>query len=188
MNHGSHELKPSASGRLVELAVLLESIECDPSDIGQFVEVAVDAMPDKFRQLLSHNEHMTVSVEGHHGCPVALEVLQCRTEGSIYIREIVLRRTTDRQVVLYGIVRLQLNALEEAPRREILAAKTPLGRILIEHNVLREVELVDLWKVEVGSKLADLLGVPVRSTTYGRTAMIYFSNQPALELLEIVIG
>jgi chorismate-pyruvate lyase len=90
-------------------------------------------------------------------------------------------------VVQYGIVRLQLNALNEAPRREILSEKIPLGRVLVEHGVLRQVELVDLWKIVVGPKLAKLLQVEIGSITFGRTAMIYFSNHPALELLEIVI-
>ncbi len=187
MSHRHHEIKISAHGRVVELATLLGSIEGASHELGEFSEVSPEALPAKYLQLLSHNEHMTVAVEGFHGCPVSVQVLQSRTEDSIYIREILLRRTTDQQVVQYGIVRLQLNALNEAPRHEILSEKIPLGRVLIEHNVLREVELVDLWKIVVGPKLAKLLQVQIGSTIYGRTALIYFSNQPALELLEIVV-
>ena len=187
MNHSSHELKTSASRRLVELSSLLSSVEGAARELGEFTDVASELLPTKFRQLLAHNEHMTIAVEGFHDCPVSVQVLQSRTQDSIYIREILLRRTTDQQVVQYGIVRLRLDALDDAPRREILSEKIPLGRVLIEHNVLREVELVDLWKIIVGPKLATLLHVDIGATTYGRTAMIYFSNQPALELLEIVV-
>lgn len=187
MSHRSHELKTPVPGRLVELTALLDSVEGAARDLGEFTEVSPDAMPVKFQQLLAHNEHMTVAVEGFHDCPVSVQVLQSRTEDSIYIREILLRRTTDQHVVQYGIVRLQLNALSEAPRQAILSEKIPLGRVLIEYNVLREVELVDLWKIVVGPKLAKHLQADIGSITYGRTAMIYFSNQPALELLEIVV-
>jgi chorismate-pyruvate lyase len=187
MSNNSHELKIPAAGRLVELTVLLDSIEGAARELGEFTEVLPKSMPVKFQQLLAHNEHMTVAVEAFHGCPVTVQVLQSRREDSIYVREILLRRSTDQQVVQYGIVRLQLEALNEAPRQAILSEKIPLGRVLIEHNVLREVELVDLWKIVVGPKLAELLHVDIGSITYGRTAMIYFSNRPALELLEIVI-
>ena len=186
MNHLPYEAKRVPRCQ-VELAVLLDSLDDDARRLGEFTEVAAEAMPDKYRQLLAHNEHMTIAVEGYHRSPVSVQVLHSRTEETVYIREILLRRTSDQHVVQYGIVRLQLSALDESPRQAILEEKIPLGRVLIEHNVLREVELVDLWKITVGPKLANLLEVEAGSTTYGRTAMIYFSDRPALELLEIVI-
>ncbi len=187
MSQRSHDSKKPSPGRLVELTALLDSIEGAARELGDFTEVASESMPVKFQQLLAHNEHMTVAIESFHRCPVSVQVLQSRTADSTYIREILLRRTTDQQVVQYGIVRLQLGALSEAPRQAILSEKIPLGRVLIEHNVLREVELVDLWRIVVGHKLSKLLQVEIGSITYGRTAMIYFSDQPALELLEIVV-
>lgn len=186
MNHVPNHMKRGSRCQ-VELAVLLGSLEDDARKLGEFKEVTADAMPEKYRQLLAHNEHMTIAVEGYHQCPVSVQVLHSRTAEAVYIREILLRRTSDQHVVQYGIVRLQLSALDEAPRQAILAEKIPLGRVLIEHNVLREVELVDLWKIVVGPKLGNLLEIEAGSTTYGRTAMIYFSDRPALELLEIVI-
>ena len=173
--------------RIVELEDLFNSISTNGRDLGVFREVDSSAMPEKFRKLLAHNEHMTIAVEAFHGSTVSVEVLDSRRNDSLYIREILLHRTSDHKVVQYGIVRLQLNALDEAPRNEILSEKIPLGRVLIEHNVLREVELVDLWEITISSKLASLLGVELGTITYGRTAMIYFSEHPALELLEVVI-
>ena len=40
---------------------------------------------------------------------------------------------------MFGVPRLKLSLLREDVRREIEAERTPLGRVLIEHNVLREV-------------------------------------------------
>jgi hypothetical protein len=71
---------------------------------------------------------MTVTVEKFHGGPVSVEVLQQRFEGERYLREIVLRTTTETtKVVLYGIVDLNLAVLDPQVRSEILEGKTPLG-------------------------------------------------------------
>jgi len=61
-----------------------------------------------------------------------------------------------------------------------------LGRILVQHNVLRNVELVGLWEIRAGRELAAFLGVPRETTVYGRTALIHCNGEPAVELLEIV--
>jgi chorismate-pyruvate lyase len=129
---------------------------------------------------------MTVTVEAFHLCRITVEVLQSWTDGNFYIREILLRRESDQEIILYGVVRLRLDSLEESPRNAILSESIPLGRVLIEHNVLRNVELVELWKIAVGPRLATHFGCPEGTITFGRTAMIYFHNQPALELIEIV--
>jgi hypothetical protein len=64
--------------------------------------------------------------------------------------------------------------------------KKPLGRVLIEHQVLREVELLELWQVFCGPVLSELFSVSQDTVTYGRTAMIHCNGEPAIELLEIV--
>lgn len=180
------EFRPAGvAPRLVELDHLLRLFPA-PELLGKFHPVKADEMPVEFRRLLAHNDHMTLAVEAFHGCPVEVEVLQSKREGSIYIREILLRRATDRAVVQYGIVRLQLKALEPRTQDAILSERIPLGRALIEHNVLREVELVELWRIEMGPKLAEYFSKPKSGTTFGRTAMIHLDDQPALELLEIV--
>ncbi|HEY1068197.1 MAG TPA: hypothetical protein VGE52_18885, partial [Pirellulales bacterium] len=71
-------------------------------------------------------------------------------------------------------------------RDQILAEKTPLGRVLIEHNVLREIDLVDVWKVEPGPELVKLFRLDRPRTTYGRTARIICDGETAVEVLEIV--
>lgn len=171
---------------IVHLHWLVHMFYDEPSELGDFVAVEVDRVPDVYRKLLAHNEHMTVTVEKHHGCLVDVEVLQERREDPFYSREILLRRQSDRKVVQYGIVRLFLPSLEESAREEILSGRIPLGRVLINHNVMRQVRLGELWKVASHRRLADLFEIDGEVHTYGRTALIYFNDQPALELLEIV--
>ncbi len=171
---------------IVHLHWLVHMFYDDPRELGQFKAVDQTLVPELYRKLLAHNEHMTVTVERHHGCLVDVDVLQERREDPFYSREILLRRQSDHKVVQYGIVRLFLPSLEESAREEILSGQIPLGRVLINHNVMRQVRLGELWHVKSHGRLADLFEVAGEVQTYGRTALIYFNDQPALELLEIV--
>ena len=85
----------------------------------------------------------------------------------------------------YGIVRFNLSYVTEDVRREILAGQTPLGRILINHNVLRHIDLGAILEIEAGPRLAAHFGMPVGGVTYGRMATIFCNRQPAVDLLEI---
>jgi chorismate-pyruvate lyase len=169
-----------------DLDDLVSIFYTDPMELGAFQAVEAEDLPDNYRTLLAHDDHMTVTVESFHGSPVDVEVLQSQLNLRSYSRKILLRRHSDGQVVQFGIVRLDFQYLSEEVQQEILARQTPLGRILIQHNVLRNVELVGLWKIRAGRELAAFLGVPQEMTVYGRTALIHCNGEPAVELLEIV--
>ncbi len=154
--------------------------------LAEFVPVEVASMPEVARRLLAHHDHMTVTVEAYHGTPVDVDVLQTWVSDTHYAREILLRRQTDGEVVQYGIVRLDRRQLPPAVQAEIVAQKRPLGRILIDHDVMREVECVALWEVIPGARMQELFGVGPDERTYGRTALIHCNGVPAIELLEIV--
>jgi chorismate-pyruvate lyase len=172
--------------RIPELASLLALFYRSPSESGVFEEVAAEEMPQPYRQLLAHDAHMTVTMEEYHGSRVNVHVLATHHEGSRYCRKILLSRQSDGQIVQFGIVRLNLAVLSEEVQREIISQRTPLGRVLINHNVLREVELISLWRIQMGADLASLFQRPEGGVAYGRTALIYCNGDPAIELLEIV--
>ncbi len=169
-----------------ELETLLALFYDAPKRLGRFVEAPAGELPPVYRKLLAHNHHMTVTVEAHHGSLVNVRVLVTKTDDPYYARKILLERQSDGRVVQFGIVRLDFRHLSDAVRREIEGQAAPLGRILIEHNVLREVELFKLWQVTPGADLRELFGMPAPQTTYGRTALIHCNGEPAIELLEIV--
>lgn len=169
-----------------ELGELIRLFYADAGELGMFGQCAGDDIPDDYRALLAHDAHMTVTVEERHRCAVNVEVLRSQESASHYVREILLRRSSDNRVVQYGIVRLKLNAIEAGARAEILAKQIPLGRVLINHNVLRQVQLLAVWKVICGPALAELLDASAGDVTYGRTALIHCNEEPAIELLEIV--
>jgi chorismate-pyruvate lyase len=154
--------------------------------LGSFEHVSSSEIRAPYAELLSHNRHMTVTVEAFHGDAVDVEVLRTLQRDSTYCREILLKTQQQKTIVQHGIVRLHLHLIAESPRQEILAEQKPLGRVLIEHDVLREVELLELWRVGCGPVLSKAFGVPESSVTFGRTAIIHCDGEPAIELLEIV--
>lgn len=159
----------------------------DALELGQFKQIDHAFVPDVYQKLLNHTKHMTVTVEDHHQDQVGVQVLRSEMVGNHYCREILLHTLHDRKVVQYGIVRLNTRFLAQEPLQEILQQQKPLGRVLIEHDVLREIELFDLLEVQCGPVLAQLFHVPERTLTYGRTALLHCDREPAIELLEIVI-
>ncbi|QDU94302.1 hypothetical protein [Lignipirellula cremea] len=157
------------------------------SQLGEFREVESGELPPAESRLLDHEEHMTVTVESFHQSAVDVKVLETQITRTHYARKILLQRKTDGAVVQYGLVRLNFSFLPDEVREEIESQQTPLGRVLIEHDVLREVMLLSLWEIEPGEELRSLLALPPTVThCYGRTAFIYCNGIPAVELLEVV--
>ena len=127
---------------------------------------------------------MTITLESIHGSAVDVHVLASDTVDGAYCRKIYLTRQADDAPVLFGIIRVNLGLLDEPVRRDIESQKIPLGRVLIRHNVLRKVELMQLFRVVPGDELQRILQSD--DVVYGRTAWIHLNDQPAVELLEIV--
>ena len=69
---------------------------------------------------------------------------------------------------------------------EILQRQLPLGRVLIQNNVLRRIEPTAFLRVTPGPAMIQWFGLDQATPTYGRLAMIHCDNQPAVELVEIV--
>lgn len=143
-------------------------------------------MPDAYRRLLVHNEHMTRRLEDYHGSDVELKVLTFRQDESIYSRNVLLTTHGGKHVVEFGIVRMDLSCAAPDVRDEILERRTPLGEILISHDVLRQVEPHWYLRFEEDSPMAAHFGAGHSGAVYGRLGSIYYENHPAIELLEVV--
>jgi chorismate-pyruvate lyase len=174
--------------RTPDLEALVGLFYSQPERLGEFEEVSTSEMPAAYRELLVHEHHMTVTVELFHQSPVNVRVLRKHITATHYARMILLVRQSDGQVVQFGIMRVHLASLSDEVRGEIESERAPLGRILIEHDVLRRIRLGRLWRISPGPDLAAWLspGRDPPPSTYGRTAMIDCDGQPAIELLEIV--
>jgi chorismate-pyruvate lyase len=154
-------------------------------EVGEFTQVDADQLPADYQMLLAHDDHMTVTVEAFHDCRVDVRVLDERREDGAYSRTSVLACQATAKPVQFGIMRVEMGQLSEAVRRDIESRSTPLGRVLIRHNVLRHVELLHLWRVHPGPVLREQLRLDGNAPVYGRTARIVVEGRPAVELLEI---
>jgi chorismate-pyruvate lyase len=158
-----------------------------PTDpLPEYELVPPDAVPPPYDRLLVHEHHMTVTVEEYHGDLVDVVILDRRQDGDSYARKILLKLQKSGTIVQFGIVRIRLDLCSPEVRARIVEGQTPLGRILIEHNVLRRIEPTAFLRVVPGPALTSWFGLARPTPTYGRLALIHCDGQPAVELLEIV--
>ena len=170
---------------LVELKSLLELFP-DPNPLLAKAEhVPASIVPEPYQSMLVHDHHMTVTMENYHRCSVEVRVLDRHQDENNYTRKILLLKKGTEQVVQFGIVRFNFEYVTEDVEQEIIEEKIPLGRVLIQHNVLRHIDLGAILKVETGAVLSEHFACPQQTTTYGRLATIFCNNRPAVDLLEI---
>jgi hypothetical protein len=152
-------------------------------------EVSKDHIPEPFRWLLVHRNHMTKVLEAQYGRPMELDVIEDRLDDGHYTRKILLRPAGTDVVVEFGIVRLNFRFMSKGVREEILERKTPLGAILIRHKVLRRVEPRWYLKFPANAPMLRAAGIgPFSHPVYGRIGIIHCDHEPAIELLEVVTG
>lgn len=161
-----------------------------PSDeplIQKAEHVASALVPEPYKGLLVHNSHMTVTMEDYHHSSVDVKILDRVQEGDIYSRKIILLKSGTDDVVQFGIVRFDFQYVTDVVREEILAGEIPLGRVLINHNVLRHIDLGAVLRITPGPELARHFRRETGGITYGRLATIFCNQQPAVDLLEISV-
>lgn len=148
--------------------------------------VPATEVPQPYRRLLVHNHHMTVTVEEFYGGSVDVKVLACKQSGNEYARKILLALHEGGKVVQFGLVRIDLGVCPEPVRAAIVEGKTPLGRVLIQHDMLRRIEPTAFLRVKLSPKMAEWFGAAAGAETYGRLGVIYTGDRPAVEVLEIL--
>ncbi len=155
-------------------------------DMPEYKIVSAALVPPPYHGLLVHEHHMTVTVEAYHGDLVDVRILARLREGDSYARKILLALRNSGRVVQFGIMRVHLNYCSGEVREEIIAGQTPLGRILINHGVLRRIEPTAYLRVVPGPEMMEWFNLDRLRPAYGRLAYIHCEGKPAIELLEIV--
>ncbi len=155
-------------------------------ELGALTPVGESELPADYLTLLAHRGHMTITLEAWHESLVDVRVEGEQKTRDAYARHSLLTRQTDGRVVQSGVMRIDLRDVPEQARQKIELGETPLGRILIQNNVLREVELLALWRIAAGPRLAEELAIAPGGVIYGRSARIIVNGRPRVELLEIV--
>src|SRR5690606_22436929 len=108
-----------------------------------------------------------------------------KQDGDSYCRKILLTKHGTDDVVQFGLVRFDFQYVTPAVREEIVSESTPLGRVLINHNVLRHIDLGAILEITAGPALAKYLQMKPGDITYGRLATIFCNRRPAVDLLEV---
>ncbi len=170
---------------LIELQSLLDLFPDQPPLLQGAEHVPGSTTPEPYKSMLVHEHHMTVTMENYHHCQVEVQVLDRNPDESNYSRKILLNKEGTDKVVQFGIVRFNFQYVTDQVKNEIIAEETPLGRVLITHNVLRHIDLGAILRVECGPTLAKHFNCDVGTVTYGRLATIFCNNRPAVDLLEI---
>ncbi len=134
---------------------------------------------------------MTLVLEEHWRSPIDLHVMDYRQEGNAYTRKIFLTAAGPHSLenaneVELGVVRIRLDLLQPAVRDEILRRKSPLGAILVKHNVMRRIEPRWFVRLPARSELIGWFDQPAGSEAFGRVGVIHCDGEPAIDLLEIV--
>jgi chorismate-pyruvate lyase len=171
-----------------------DSVEHDPSSLFAFFpdtlppvleRVEAGAVPPPYRDLLVHTVHMTVTVERYYADAVDVQVLEETRNEDTYTRQILLALRGTGRIVQYGLVHIHLEALLPVVRDRILEGKTPLGRVLIEHDVLRHIEPAGYFRMTLNETFQRWLQTDA-ATTYGRMGVIHTDHHPAIHVLEIL--
>src|SRR5262249_58524744 len=127
-----------------------------------------------------------VRVERPRGEPVDVEVVEEIRGRQAYARQSVLRLRQSRRVVQFNLMRVHFRYCSKAVRQEILAGGTPLGRVLINHNVLRHVMPTAFLRILPTAAVAARFGLSAPRETYGRLALIVCDERPAVGVVGIV--
>ena len=178
---------PSAEATLLDLCRPFSGKDFAP----ECVVVQPDQIPTPQDQLLVHHEHMTVVLEKHHGAPVEVHVMEEHLDplGDIYTRKIYLTPVGGKKVVEWGVVKLDFRYMEPEVKAEILAKQLPLGAVLIKHDVLRRIKPRWFLRFPEAGPVLRLFGrAQAPEHAYGRIGLIYCNEEPAIELLEIVVN
>jgi len=170
---------------LDELHKLTSLFPGDQPLIAAAEHVATALVPDPYAAMLVHDKHMTVTMESYYHSSVDVRIIDRLQDGDIYSRMILLLKSGTDQAVQFGIVRFDLGCVTAATREEILKGETPMGRVLINRNVLRHIDLGAVLRITAGPALAGYLQMESGGVTYGRLATIFCNRQPAVDLLEI---
>jgi hypothetical protein len=158
----------------------------DPDGVPAAVSLPGERVPEPYRSLLVHAHHMTVTVERFYGQPVDVRVLETRVDGDEYSRKILLTLRDTGRVVQFGAVQIDLGLLAPVVREQIVEGKTPLGRVLIQNDVFRQVLPTGYLAVMPHRTMCDWFGLAEPRETFGRLGVIYTDGRPAIEVLEIL--
>ena len=149
-------------------------------------EIAASRIPQPYRGLLVHDDHMTVTLETHHESPVRVLPYHVHRNGQLYGRKLDLVADATGQVVMTGMMLLNFDYCGDEVQAQVLREAAPLGRILIESGSLRHISSETFLRLDACDPMVQRFGLEEPREAYGRLATIFCDELPVVDLLEIV--
>ena len=156
------------------------------SRLPQCEQIAAEEVAAPFADLLVHDRHMTVTLEEYHSSALTVKPYESHRTGEIYGRKLDLVAQRSGKIVLTGAMLFNFSVCDDEVRNLILDGEVPLGRILIEHGILRRIATETFLRIEASDPLVERFALSQPSPAYGRLATIFYHHRPAVDLLEIV--
>lgn len=144
-------------------------------------------LPRAANRLLVHAGDMTSKLEDYFGHDMLLRVLQCEHTPEHYRREVMLVCAGTGLPVEYGAIEIELAAFPEDLRREIVAAKLPLGGLMNRYALRYRSEPRGFLRVAPCRWMAELFNLPQPKEQFGRSNVLLGTrNEVLARIVEIL--
>ncbi|MDZ7683674.1 MAG: hypothetical protein U5O39_00155 [Gammaproteobacteria bacterium] len=155
-------------------------------DFLQISPAPVENLPVQIRKMLDHDQHMTRILQTRHGQNLALEVLGLDRSEDGDLREVLLKREQDSIPLQYALLDARLDLLPAETAAALVAARQPLGQILMATAMLRRIEVVSFVRAVPSREFQKAAGTD-NPQLYGRHITIDIEAQPAVTVLELLL-
>ena len=147
-----------------------------------------EEVPQPYRRLLVHDRDMTPTLEAAFGRTIHLRVMQQWISGNLLTRQVLLELDQEGIPVVFGAIRVHLDAFPLPAREEILQGRRPLGAILHHHRLAHQSRPRAFIRVEADGPISRALrGPSPGSFLYGRLNLLRSLQKETLaEILEIL--
>ena len=147
-----------------------------------------EEIPQPYRSLLVHDRDMTPTLEAAFGQMIRLQVMQRWISGDLLTRQVLLMLDREGIPVVFGAIRIHLEAFPHPAREEILQGHRPLGSILHYHRLEHQSDPQAFIRVEADGPISRALqGPSPGSLLYGRLNLLRGLQKETLaEILEIL--
>lgn len=144
-------------------------------------------LPEPYRRLLVHDGDMTPALEAFHKTTLHIEVLRSEERNGFYFREVVLMSEDENERVEFGAIKISLDRVSLAARKDILAERLPFGTVLARHRIPHVSRPKAFLKIQSDDFINQALGLAGRHALFGRrNTLSNLSHEPLAEIVEIL--
>lgn len=149
-------------------------------------EIAPEQIPFPYRTVLHHTNDMTLTLERHFGGPLVVRPLSTCLSGHWYVRRVLLAQEYSGKPVEMGAIRINLSGFNARTRRQVLANRIPLGRLLRDEGVPFESRPLAFFELTPNSEMMGVFWMREPRRLYGRRTEIVIGRKKIGDIVEIL--